>query len=94
MFSAPLRLNSLLGGHGNDTLDGRDGNDIFVIESGNGENTITDFELGQDCLGLTGYLSYEDLTFSGSKINFGNELLVTVTGVDTKHLTNQDFTVI
>ena len=89
---------SLIGGAGKDVLTGGDGNDIFVLESGNGENIIediiTDFELGKDRLGLVGDLKYEDLTFSGSTINAGDELLATLTGVDTEQLTSQDFTVI
>ena len=73
---------------------GRDGNDILAIASGNDRDRITDFELGKDRLGLVGDLSYDDLTFSGSRINLGDELLATLTGVDTEQLTSEDFTVI
>ena len=47
----------------------------------------------KDRFGLVGDLSYDDLTFCGSTIYADNELLVTLTGVDTEQLTNQDFTI-
>ena len=50
-------------------LIGENGEDILAIASGNDRDTITDFELGQDRLGLMGDLKYEDLTFSGARIN-------------------------
>ena len=83
---------SLIGGKDQDTLVGGVGFDTFVIESGNGADTITDFELGSDRLSLGTDLRYKDLTFSGSTINVGDELLVTLTGVDTEQFTPQDFT--
>ena len=85
---------SLIGGDGSDTLTGGDGSDLFAIAFGAGEDIITDFELGQDNLGLTGDLSFDQLTFSGSTINADDELLVTLTGVNTEDLTSSDFTVI
>ena len=83
---------TLIGGVGFDILTGDNGGDTFVIESGRGADTITDFELGQDRLSLGTDLRYQDLTFSGSTINVGDELLVTLTGVDTEQFTPQEFT--
>ena len=83
---------TLVGGADFDILTGDNGGDTFVIESGNGADTITDFELGQDHLSLGTDLRYKDLTFSGSTINAGDELLASLTGVDTEQLTAQEFT--
>ena len=85
---------SLVGGAGDDSLLGGNGRDVFVIEFENGGDTIIDFELGSDRLGIGGDLKYDDLTFSGSTISAGEELLVTLNGVDTEQFTNLDFTVI
>ena len=84
----------LVGGAGDDSLVGGKGKDIFLIESGNGEDTIADFEIGSDRLGIGRDLSYDDLTFSGSTINAGDELLVTLSDVNTEQLTVRDFAVI
>ena len=65
----------------------------MAIASGNGKDAIADFELRQDRLGLTGDLSYDDLTSCGSIIYADNKLLVTLTGVDREQLTNQDLTI-
>ena len=83
---------TLVGGVGFDILTGGNGGDTFVIESGKGADTITDFELGQDRLSLGTDLRYKDLTFSGSTINVGDELLATLTGVNTEQFTPQEFT--
>ncbi|MFQ5948936.1 MAG: calcium-binding protein [Acidimicrobiia bacterium] len=57
------------GGKGSDTLDGGDGNDIltggkgsdtFVFGPGSGDDTITDFDLDNDVLSLTGGLVISD----------------------------------
>ena len=85
---------SLVGGAGLDILTGGNGKDVFVLEPGNGEDTITDFELGLDRLGLTGQLEYDDLTFSGNAIQAGDELLATLNGVDTGQLMTHDFEVL
>jgi ELWxxDGT repeat protein len=93
----------LLSGNGNDILDGGTGanvltggagNDVFVARSGNGSSTIADFQLGKDLIGLAGGLDFEDITLSGSTIKSGSDLLATITGVDTRDLTESDFTTI
>ena len=65
----------LLGGPGNDTLTGDDssggkGSDIFVLAAGDDTDTITDFEVGTDFIGLM-----DDLTF--------DQLSIDQTGSDT-----------
>jgi Ca2+-binding RTX toxin-like protein len=62
------------GGLGNDVLIGELGNDIFVLKRGTGRDSISDFRLCIDKLGLADGLTFEDLTFSNNRINFGGEV--------------------
>ena len=91
----------LRGGHGNDTLngglghdslEGGTGHDVFVLRSGDGTDTIADFELGGDRLGLANSLQFDHLSFLGDKILAGEEVLANLNGIDTQHLTAHDFT--
>ncbi|MEM9090651.1 MAG: spondin domain-containing protein [Cyanobacteria bacterium P01_F01_bin.53] len=84
----------LRGGLGNDFLQGDDfsggsGADTFVLAAGEGTDTIVDFQLGTDFIGLAGGISFGQLTFSGQQIRFGDETLATLNGVDTTLLTEQ-----
>lgn len=54
----------LVGGLGFDTLMGGAGRDTFAIASSSGDDTITDFRIGEDFIMMTGNLSFEDLTFT------------------------------
>ncbi|NET16682.1 MAG: tandem-95 repeat protein, partial [Okeania sp. SIO1H6] len=85
----------LNGGTGNDTLTGGNGPDVFVFAEGDGTDTITDFST-PDVIGLTGGLSFADLSFSGSDIivTSTSEVLATLTGVDATTLTSSDFTTV
>ncbi len=82
----------LIGGQGSDTLTGGNGSDIFVLGKNNtGIDTITDFSLGQgDKIGLEG-LTFNDLSFFGNEIRDGNNTLATLTGFDTRTLTQSNF---
>jgi Ca2+-binding RTX toxin-like protein len=51
----------LFGDLGNDSLIGDSGNDVFVLEADRGFDTIADFTIGQDLIGLTGGLSFGQL---------------------------------
>jgi hypothetical protein len=82
---------TLKGGLGNDTLTGGNGGDVFVFASGDGTDTITDFKLSNDKIGLAGGLTFENLSFSGNNIIFGTEVLVVLTGVNTNTLTAANF---
>ncbi|MEG4631858.1 Ig-like domain-containing protein, partial [Microcoleus sp. AR_TQ3_B6] len=82
---------TLRGGLGNDTLTGGSGGDVFVFASGDGTDTITDFNLSNDKIGLTGGLTFENLSFSGNNIIFGTEVLAVLTGVNTNTLTASNF---
>ena len=79
------------GNLGDDTLAGGMGSDTFVLRAGDGTDTITDFELGSDRLGLASGLHFSDLTFSGHSILLGEEVLADLNGVNTEQLTNSNF---
>jgi ELWxxDGT repeat protein len=84
-------------GVGNDTLDGGNGDDVFVLSSDAGSDTIVDFNLGGnlniggDQLGLADGLQFDDLIFAGQNILIGEQVLVTLDGINTEELTSGDF---
>jgi hypothetical protein len=82
---------TLRGGLGTDTLTGSNGQDVFVFASGEGMDTITDFSLGSDKIGLTGGLTFGNLSFSGNQILMGSDVLAVLTGVNTNSLTASNF---
>ena len=88
---------TLRGGRGNDIIDGgadsdtmigNRGRDTFVIQAGDGQDTIGDFEAGVDSIRLSGNLEFEDLTFEdsfrGSVISRDDDILAFVTGVSVE----------
>ena len=83
---------TLIGGAGNDILTGGKGKDTFVLALGDGTDTITDFN-AQDLIGLAGGLGVSNLSFAGNDIivTDTNEVLVTLTGVDTANLSSNQF---
>ncbi len=83
----------LIGGADADFLTGGAGEDIFGISSGT-KDTIVDFELGSDRLGLSDGLTLEELSFVGNNIQLGDTILTTLTDIDTSSLTADDFTII
>jgi Ca2+-binding RTX toxin-like protein len=72
-------------------LTGGNGEDIFVFANGEGIDTINDFKLGSDQIGLTGGLTFGNLSFSGNQIRMGSDVLVVLTGVNTNTLTASNF---
>jgi ELWxxDGT repeat protein len=84
-------------GVGNDTLDGGNGDDVFVLSYDAGSDTIVDFNLGGnlniggDQLGLANGLQFDDLSFAGQTILVGEQVLVTLDGINTEQLTSGDF---
>ncbi|MBE9060908.1 Ig-like domain-containing protein [cf. Phormidesmis sp. LEGE 11477] len=86
----------LRGGLGNDTLTGDDfsggqGADTFVLAAGEGTDTIVDFEIERDFIGLADGLTLGSLSFEGESILFGEQTLAVLTGVDTTGLTADTF---
>ncbi|MEO0886433.1 MAG: alkaline phosphatase, partial [Cyanobacteria bacterium J06648_10] len=82
----------LYGGLGNDMLTGDDfsggqGTDTFVLAIGEGTDTITDFEVGTDLIGLAGGLTFGSLALTtqgnDTLITAGDETLATVLGVSS-----------
>ncbi len=78
------------GGLGNDVLigdnfSGGSGADTFVLAVGEGTDTIIDFEVGSDIIGLADGLTAEDLTVTASPssttIALGDETLAILEGV-------------
>ncbi|MGQ4647714.1 glycerophosphodiester phosphodiesterase family protein [Lyngbya aestuarii] len=92
----------LRGGLGNDTLTGDDfsggsGSDTFVLAIGEGTDTIVDFEIGEDFLGLADGLTFEELSFtqdgSNALINFSDETLAILNAVQVNDLIADTFVV-
>ena len=90
------------GGGSNDRLTGGAGRDTFVLATGEGFDTIVDFKVGQDWLGLVNNLRVEQLTIAqgtgknsnDTLINFtnGNEALALLSGVQAEKITPDIFT--
>ncbi|MDJ0844651.1 hypothetical protein [Crocosphaera sp.] len=85
----------LLGLKDNDTRTGKGGHDIFVLESNQGTDTITDFELGIDQIGLTDGLTFGSLTLTDinndTVVMFNNQELTILKGVNSTELTSDHF---
>jgi 3-phytase/alkaline phosphatase D len=90
------------GGPGNDLLNGGAGGDRFVLASGNGIDTIVDFQSGEDLLRLAGGLSFGQLTIAPGtqanssviRITSSGETLASLTGIGPTALSRNDFVAI
>lgn len=92
----------LRGDLGNDTLtgdnfSGASGVDTFILAAGEGFDTITDFQVGIDFIGLADGLTFSDLSIGQSGdaavISVGSEDLAQLNGVASTALTETSFTV-
>jgi Ca2+-binding RTX toxin-like protein len=85
----------LFGGVGNDVLTGGQGQDRFVLAAATGTDTFSDFS-ADDLIGLSGGFGFGDLAFSGNDILLSsrNEVLATLTGVDTTTLQSAQFVLV
>ncbi|MBF2050492.1 cadherin-like domain-containing protein [Leptolyngbya sp. NK1-12] len=84
----------IFGGTGNNRLTGGQGRDRFGLEAGAGRSLITDFQDGQDRLGLVGFSFGElEITQRGRNtlIRSGDDLLAILSGVQPNQLTRADF---
>jgi Ca2+-binding RTX toxin-like protein len=89
----------LWGGLGNDRLRGdatleKPSRDVFVLAKDEGKDTITDFQVKYDSIGLANGLTFGQLTFIGNDIKLGNEILASLNGVNTTTLTAASFVVV
>ena len=89
----------IYGGMGDDTLIGDNysagsGSDTFVLAAGEGTDTILDFEVGIDFIGLSG-LSFGQLEIvqagQDAAIQFADETLAQLTGIMASDLTTSSF---
>lgn len=96
-------LDTLNGGAGKDTLIGGASRDTFVLGAGAGGDVIADFARGEDLIGLSGGLTYDQITFTQEITNnvtiasiviaATGEVLATVTGIPSAALTRESFTI-
>ena len=82
----------LRGGLGEDELIGGKRRDTFILAAGEATDTIIDFSTS-DVIGLADGLTFSELSFSGSNIivTANNEVLATLTGINTTTLNTRDF---
>ena len=78
---------TIVGGSGDDSLTGGEGNDTFVFRDGSGDDTITDFDIGNDLIDLTlvsNAIQFSDLTITDIADNSGVTITFTAgSGNDT-----------
>ncbi|NER32206.1 MAG: lysophospholipase, partial [Symploca sp. SIO1C4] len=94
--------NIIDGGKGDDLFTGLGGSDTFILRSGDGIDTITDFEDGIDFLGLTDGLTFGALNITqgtgenqnDTLIKTGNETLAWLNNVQFTSITEADFTIV
>jgi len=90
---------TLYGGADNDTLTGGAGADTFVFVSGDGDDTITDFDIGTDTLNLSdfGFSNFNDLlaatndTIGGTTITLSGGGSIFLDGITEASLISGDF---
>ncbi|MBD2726612.1 cupin domain-containing protein [Nostoc sp. FACHB-892] len=95
---------TLVGSFGADILIGGSGNDLFVFAPRHGIDTIVDFTDGEDFIGLSGGLTFADLTITQGTANSANDTLMTITSsnelltifsqVQASTITSADFTIV
>ncbi len=87
------------GGRGDDQLHGGEGSDTFVFSGRNkskfnGDDTIHDFEDGEDIMSFNRRMKFEDLTITQSGENTvitWNGASVTLIGIQASQITGDDF---
>ena len=90
----------LSGDRGDDILTGGSGSDLFLLNPtwGWGSDIITDFRKGEDLIGLTSNLSFDQLSISSRNnetlimVSDTGQLLAKLNGVSPGGLTASDFT--
>jgi RTX calcium-binding nonapeptide repeat (4 copies) len=90
----------LFGGSGNNSLIGGLGNDIFVIGLNRGFDIVSDFVTGQDLIGLSGGLSFDQLEITQNnnnaliKIKGSGEIISSLNGVNATSISVNDFRIV
>ena len=88
---------TLVGGLGADLLISGAGRDVFVLGTGAGTDTIIDFQQGQDLIGLTKGLSFNQLRITQADISTtieiasSGEVLASFFGILNSPITASDF---
>lgn len=91
---------TLVGSVGADLLIGGTGRDLFVLGIGAGTDTIIDFKQGEDLIGLTKGLTFNQLKFTETEVSTGievvstGEVLASFFGTLNSPFTASDFTLI
>ena len=87
----------LFGDGGNDTLIGGTGSDRFILGIDSGSETILDFQDGIDAIGLTGGLSFAQLSIvadnnsTSIRVNGADRLLAILNNVPAGPIDIADF---
>ena len=85
----------ILGLAENDTRTGQGGSDVFVLEANQGNDTITDFHLGIDLIGLGDNLTFGSLTLTDTgndtSVMLNSQELAIIKGVQSSDFTSNDF---
>lgn len=68
----------ITGNQGLDTLTGGEGNDIFMLQTTQGRDILTDFQRGSDVIQISGGIRFSDLTLQSAGTN-GEDTIVKVT---------------
>jgi Ca2+-binding RTX toxin-like protein len=94
---------TIIGGSGNDSLISGAGEDLFVLSPATGVDAIADFQLGQDKLGLSGGLRFEQLAIAQGtgisardtfvRIAANQELLTILSNVPASSITDAAFAI-
>ncbi len=74
---------TLKGGLGNDTMTGGAGRDVFVINPGDGSDSITDFKNGVDVIDLSSLHRFEGITALNSAVQSGADVVISLPGGTT-----------
>lgn len=86
------------GGIGRDTLTGGSDADIFVIRRRGGRDRITDFQNGEDRIGLDDGLRFRNLTIlqrgNNTLIRAGRDQLGVLVGIQANSINGSDFTIV
>src|SRR5689334_22502522 len=72
----------LIGGKGNDWLRGSDGNDTYVFNRGDGQDTISDWNYGNDTIQFGAGIAATDLSITQS--SNGQDMVIAIAGTEDR----------